>query len=66
VSYGPNLRDAYRQAGIYAGQILGGTNAADMPVVQPAKIELVVNVKAATTLRLKVPASLARADEVIE
>ena len=67
VSYGPNLGDAYRQAGIYAGQILGGANAADMPVVQPAKIELVVNVKAATTLRLKVPASLlARADEVIE
>jgi putative tryptophan/tyrosine transport system substrate-binding protein len=67
VSYGPNLGDAYRQAGIYAGKIVDGANPADMPVAQPTEVELVVNVKAATTLALKIPASiLARANEVIE
>lgn len=67
MSYGPNLADAYHQAGTYADKILGGTKPADMPVAQSAKVELVVNVKAAITLGLKIPASvLARAEEVID
>lgn len=67
MSYGPNLGDAYHQAGIYVGQILGGAKPADLPVARSAKGELVVNVKAARTLGLKIPASLlARANEVIK
>jgi putative tryptophan/tyrosine transport system substrate-binding protein len=67
MSYGPNLGDAYHQAGTYAGKILGGAKPADMPVAQSAKVELVMNVKAAITLGLKIPASvLARAEKVID
>ena len=67
MSYGPNFLDQFRRVADFVDKILRGTKPGDIPVEQPTKFDLVINLTTAKALRLEVPASLlARADEVIE
>jgi putative ABC transport system substrate-binding protein len=66
MSYGTDVRDQYRQLGVYTGRILRGAKPADLPILQPVKFEFVLNTKAAKALGISSNAMLLLADEVIE